>query len=345
MRNGGLIRHFFFCFMLLAIGLLCVTHANGEIMHQSRHSGMTVIQWENQVMVVDTKNQLFSNNCRLFTVTPDDCRCLRSQQLPFYESLQFHASRDVILKVCVYSAVPLSYSTLSVKYSYCKASDWNGAGDGAFIDLPAAEKEIIKVIDGVIVKYCENHNLLRFDTDNNTWKTIDVEHEDLWSSTDAFYDSCICLDRSKALFYSPELDKVYQFPAAKEARPWNLILHQSQLIYADDGGIFVCSESDAASKTIISSGPDFDIGEGTTFFIADNILYISDFHDTRLARVRLDNHETLPAMDIKHDDTGLIIHDGYLYTVERTKDDFHSIDCIKVIDLKSDAEVKSYSIR
>ena len=146
-----------------------------------------------------------------------------------------------------------------------------------------------------------------------------------------------CTDNTLA-----RLDSIYQFPATKGVNPYSFILYKNQLVYAQAGGIYVCEKNNDVPEKIVSSSADFDIRRTTDFCIADDILYISNFERNQLLRIRLDDFESLPVLDIIYNnDTNFIIHNGYFYLI---KEDQEAIEYISIIDLESSMEVGRYSI-
>ena len=329
-------------FALLIIGFFCSMNVKGESMYRSNGLSGNIIEWNDRVIVVSMTKHLFTKEYSLYDVTLDECKCIMHKNVLFNENLSYTSSKDILLERRAGNAAPLSFSNTYFKYSYCKGSDVDDIREENFIALPIEKKEGIRTIDGFVIKRCTDNTLARLDSDINTWHKIDLQHEDRWSGTDFFHDTCICLNKSEGSYYSPETDSIYQFPATKGVNPYSFILYKNQLVYAQAGGIYVCEKNNDVPEKIVSSSADFDIRRTTDFCIADDILYISNFERNQLLRIRLDDFESLPVLDIIYNnDTNFIIHNGYFYLI---KEDQEAIEYISIIDLESSMEVGRYSI-
>ena len=329
--------------LLLIISSICFMEAKGESMYRSNGLSGNIIEWNGHVIVVSMTKHLFSKEYRLYVVTPDECKCIMHKKVPLNQSLWYYPSKDTLIERRTGNASPLSYSTIFIEYSYCKGSDVDDIREENFIVLPIEKKEGIRTIDGFVIKRCTDNTLAKLDTENNSWRKIDLQLEDRWSMSDYLRDTCICLNKSEALYYSPETDDIYQFPATKGVNPYSFILYKNQLVYAQAGGIYVCEKNNDVPEKIVSSSADFDIRRTTDLCIADDILYISNFERNQLLRIRLDNYESLPVLDIIYNsNTNFIIHNGYLYLI---KEAHETIEYISIIDLESSMEVKRYSIK
>ena len=328
--------------VLLIIGCVCCMSAKGESMYRSRGFSGDIIEWNGHVIVVSMTKHLFSKLYRLFVVTPAECRCIMHKEVRSNEVLDYYSSNDIITERCVGTAAPLSYSTIYIKYSYCKASDTAGLRKENFTELPVEKNETINTTGGAILKYCDDHTLSRLNTNSGIWETLAVENDGLEDRSGFFHETCICFSKPEGLYYSPESDAVYQFPAAKGAVPYSFVLYKDQLIYAEDGGIYACGKNNDVPVRIVSSGAGSDIRRTTDFCIADDILYVCNFQRNHLMRVRLDNYEVLPALEIDYvSNTCFLIHNGYLYLIKENRE---SVEYISIIDLESGTEVKRHLI-
>ena len=332
--------------LLISVVLLCSKSAKGESMYRSNNRYTGIIQWNNQIIVVNMMKHMFVNEYRLFLVTPYDCVCILEKQVPYNKKLHYYASKDIIIEECVVTAAPLSYSTLSLRYSYCKGQNAEDLCKKCFLDLPPIkEGEYIATIDGNVLKYGDDHTLLRLDTDSNIWTKIDIGYENLWCNSDSIRDSCICIDKSEGLFYSPTSDDTYQFSAVKGVELVNYILNDNRLIYADDGGIYACKEKDVVPIRLVGSSPDFEINRMTTFCITNGILYVCNHSDNQLKRLNLYDDEMLPLIEFDYgSSSSFFVQDNYLYIVKDLEDTFETIEYISVVDLETNTEIKRHVI-
>ena len=332
--------------LLISVVLLCSKSAKGESMYRSNNRYTGIIQWNNQIIVVNMMKHMFVNEYRLFLVTPYDCVCILEKQVPYNKKLHYYASKDIMIEECVVTAAPLSYSTLSLRYSYLKGHNAEDLCKKSFADLPPVKKgEYIAAIDGNILKFGNDHTLLRLDTDSEIWIKINIGQEDLWYHSNSIRDSCICIDKSEGLFYSPTADDIYQFPAIKGVELSNYILYDNRLIYADDDGIYACKKEDVVPVRLVSSYPAFEINRMTTFCIANGILYVCNHSDNQLKRLNLYDDEMLPLIEFDYgSSSSFFVQDNYLYIVKDLEDTFETIEYISVVDLETNTEIKRHVI-